>query len=98
MNTTLSNTDVDALLERQELKARLAKLDKQLKPKIAAVCEKYGDGATLSRAGRTIQISRKEGTSTSWKSVATALASEEQILEIQPLYTLDRFTNKIEVL
>ena len=93
-----TRSDVDQLVERQELKKRLKAIEQNLKPKIAAACDELGNGAEVRVGSNVVKLSRIEATSISWQSVCESIAEPEQIVEIRPLFTVERITRKAEVM
>jgi hypothetical protein len=91
---TISEQDVGGLLELQDLERKVKKLKDRVKPTMDAACDYYGNGAVITRHGVKIELSRIEATSTTWKSVALAVAPEEEIAKVQPMYTVERITRK----
>ncbi len=87
MATTLTKSDSAALmteadvelLQREEgLKAELARIEKVLKPKKQAMLDKLGEGR-FAVGKYQIELSCSYRESTSWKSVAYAVADEDVV-------------------
>lgn len=97
MKRFFTKPDVVMLKERQELKKRLKALNQELDPKVAAACDELGDGAVVIVGSDKIKLQRKEATTVSWKSICESVAEPDAILEIKPLYTVERITRKAEV-
>lgn len=91
--------DVAALVERAKLKAKVDKLDRQLKPKIKAACDALGDGATIMAGGKVITLQQIKAQIVEWRSVAHAVADEETVNQMSalPIYSKTRTTNKAKV-
>lgn len=98
MKRYLNKNDLALIKERARLKAKLKKLESVLKPRIAEACDALGDGATVNVDGKVIELQRIKAEITEWRTLAYSLATEQEIIEVQPLYTKERITRKAVVI
>jgi hypothetical protein len=82
----LTETDVDLLAEREELKAKLKQLDDYLKPMIAATINRHGTGRLLI-GNRQVELKRSVRESVAWKPLCYSLVDEAAILSVQSSFT-----------
>lgn len=82
----LTEIDVDLLVKRIALKAKLKKLDDQLKPKIAATIEKHGTGKIVI-GNRIVELKESERASVAWKPLAYSIIEEEAIDAVLESFT-----------
>lgn len=112
MPTTKSKTqtikplaDVDSLLtaddlklwqRREKIKAELAKIEKQVKPRIKATIDAMGEGA-FDIDGHRVELKRGHRDAVSWQSLATALLDQAIIDEQKPSFTVTHDIDSIKV-
>ena len=89
--------EVDLLVERQELKKQLIALNQKLDPLVKAACDELGHGIELKIGKRTVLLERIKASVTTWRTLAHAVASDEDILEVKSLHTEQRVTRRAKV-
>lgn len=87
-NGQLTGDDIVMLAKVEKMKAQIRKMDAYLKGRIQATVETIGEGSHKI-AGYSILLKKSVRSSPSWKSIAHALNTEEEILAVQPEYTVD---------
>ena len=92
----LTEADVDLLVKRTALKAKLKKLDDQLKPKIAATIEQHGIGR-IAIGNRIVELKESERQSYSWKAITYAVASEAEIDTVKDDFALEYKIHSVKV-
>jgi len=75
----LTRKNVDALIERDQIKARLKALDQELKPVIAQAVKEAGDGAQIRVGEHVIAVSLMPHTTVSWKTIAELVGTADEI-------------------
>lgn len=87
----LTSNDVGLLVERENLKAELKRLDKHLKERITNTIEAKGTG-TMVIGDRQVELKRSIRNSVAWKPLCYSLNEEEAIQQV-----LDVFTEPVEI-
>lgn len=86
-DSVLTAEDIKLLQRREKIEAELKKLDADLKPRIKATIDEYGEGL-VELDGHTLELKRSKRSSCSWQSLATALLDEAVIDEQKPAFTV----------
>jgi len=84
----LTASDVKLLAEREELKAKLKTLDAHLKPRIELTVKRFGSDVVM--IGNTkVQLKETSRSSYSWKAVAYAVASIEEVDAVKDEFAVE---------
>jgi len=85
-NGPLTEADVKLLTRREVVKAELKKLDRQLKPKIAATIEQCGTGV-VQIGNKRVELKEHDRNCVAWKPLVYSIIEEEAINEVLGSFT-----------
>lgn len=94
----LNREDVRLLKLKAALRAELKSIEAKLRPKIDRVVEKIGADCEVRVGSDVVHVKRTQVSVADWKTIAYAVAPENEILEIKPLYTKVSKRDLVEVL
>jgi uncharacterized protein YicC (UPF0701 family) len=94
----LIREDIRLLKLEAKLKAELKNIKARLRPKINRVIRGGGVDCEVRVGSDVVHIKRTPVSVADWKTIAYAVASEDEILEIKPLYTKVSKRDLVEVL
>jgi len=92
----LNEEDVKLLVHVEKLKAEIKELEGLLKPVVKETVEHFGE-ITIEIGNYKVQLKKTIRNSASWKAIAYAVAPEEDILKVQPDFTLESVSYSAKV-
>jgi len=93
----LNREDVRLLKLKAALKAELRDIEARLRPKIDRVIEEIGADCEVRVGFDVIHVKRTPVSVADWKTIAYAVATEHEVLEIKSLYTKISKRDLVEV-